>query len=194
MEQPVGNIVSLRSATRGDIDAVTDIYAHAVRNGTASYELEPPSRVDMAVRFAALHDDGYPYIVAVEEGRGVVGFAYAGPFRTRAAYRFIVEDSVYVASDRQGRGIGRLLLQALIRECQVLGFRQVLAVIGDGSPQSPSVRMHEALGFRHSGTLEGSGFKHGRWLDTVMMQLSLNGGSSLPPDPSSLPERIFAGR
>lgn len=193
MEQ-VADIVSLRPATRADMDAVTDIYAHAVRDGTASYELEPPSRVDMAVRFAALHDGGYPYIVAVEEGRGVMGFAYAGPFRPRPAYRFIVEDSVYIAADCQGRGVGRLLLQGLIRECEALGFRQILAVIGDGSPQSPSVRLHEALGFRHSGTLEGSGFKHGRWLDTVMMQLSLNGGSSVPPDPTSLPERNFAGR
>lgn len=193
MEQ-LANVISLRPATRADMDAVTEIYGHAVRNGTASYELEPPSRIDMEARFAALQDGGYPYLVATEEGGGVVGFAYAGPFRTRPAYRFIVEDSVYIAADRQGRGVGRLLLEGVIKECEALGFRQILAVIGDGSPQSPSVRLHEALGFRHSGTLEGSGFKHGRWLDTVMMQLSLNGGSSLPPDPASLPERNFAAR
>jgi phosphinothricin acetyltransferase len=193
MEQ-LADIILLRPATLADMDAVTDIYAHAVRNGTASYELEPPSRIDMEARFAALQDGGYPYIVAVEEERGVVGFAYAGPFRPRPAYRFNVEDSVYIAPDRQGRGVGRLLLEGLIKECEALGFRQILAVIGDGSPQSSSVRLHEALGFRHSGMLEGTGFKHGRWLDTVIMQLSLNGGSSLPPDPASLPERKFAGR
>jgi len=187
----VANIVSLRPATRADMDTVTDIYAHAVRHGTASYELDPPSRVDMAVRYAALHDGGYPYIVAEEAARGVVGYAYAGPFRPRPAYRFIVEDSVYIAPDCQGRGLGRLLLQDLVKECEALGFRQILAVIGDGSPESPSVRLHEALGFRHSGTLEGSGFKHGRWLDTVVMQLSLNGGTSVPPDPDSMPERNF---
>ncbi|MGO4837759.1 N-acetyltransferase family protein, partial [Rhizobiaceae sp. 2RAB30] len=183
MQQLAGTI-SLRPATRTDMGAVTDIYSHAVRHGTASYELEPPSRVDMAVRFAALHDGGYPYFVAVDEGRGVVGFAYAGPFRPRPAYRFIVEDSIYVAADCQGRGIGRLLLQTLVKQCEALGFRQILAVIGDGSPSGASVRLHEELGFRHAGTLEGSGFKHGRWLDTVMMQLAINGGSSLPPDPA----------
>lgn len=191
MRRPTETI-SLRPAVRADMDAVTEIYAHAVRHGTASYELEPPSRVDMAVRFAALHDGGYPYIVAVAEGRGVVGFAYAAPFRPRPAYRFIVEDSIYIAADFQGRGVGRLLLQALVRECEALGFRQILAVIGDGSPSSRSVRLHEELGFRHAGTLEGSGFKHGRWLDTVMMQLAINGGSSLPPDPASLPEQNFS--
>jgi L-amino acid N-acyltransferase YncA len=182
--------IQLRPATRIDIDQVAAIYAHAVRHGTSSYELEPPSRVDMAVRFSTLNKAGYPYIVAEEEGR-ILGYAYAGPFRPRPAYRFIVEDSIYIAHDAQGRGLGRLLLTQLIEESKALGFRQILAVIGDGSPQSASVRLHAALGFRMSGTLEGSGYKHGRWLDTIIMQLSLNGGTSLPPDPASLPERNF---
>lgn len=184
----------LRPAIRTDIDQVTDIYAHAVRHGTASYELEPPSRIDMAVRYAALNDGGYPFIVAEEDDGRIAGYAYAGPFRPRPAYRFIVEDSVYIAPDRQGRGLGRLLLAELIGLCEKAGFRQILAVIGDGSPANPSVRLHAALGFRHSGTLEGSGFKHGRWLDTVIMQMSMNGGTSTPPDPESLPEQNFRKR
>lgn len=184
----------LRPAIRTDIDQITDIYAHAVRHGTASYELEPPSRIDMAVRYAALNDGGYPFIVAEEDDGRIAGYAYAGPFRPRPAYRFIVEDSVYIAPDRQGRGLGRLLLAELIGLCEKAGFRQILAVIGDGSPANPSVRLHAALGFRHSGTLEGSGFKHGRWLDTVIMQLSMNGGTSTPPDPESLPEQNFRKR
>jgi phosphinothricin acetyltransferase len=187
--QPAGSI-TLRPATAADLDAVTDIYAHAVRHGTASYELEPPSRAEIGERFAALQDGSYPYIVAEEAAR-VLGFAYAGPFRARPAYRFIVEDSIYIAPDCQGRGVGRLLLEGLIDACQTLGFRQIVAVIGDGSPESASVRLHEAMGFRHCGTMEGTGFKHGRWLDTVIMQLALNGGASLPPDPDSLPEKNF---
>jgi phosphinothricin acetyltransferase len=185
---------SLRPAQRTDMDSVTDIYAHAVRHGTASYELEPPSRVDMAVRFATLQKDGYPYLVAEDASGAIAGYAYAGPFRPRPAYRFIVEDSVYLSPGCQGQGLGRLLLRRLIDDVEALGFRQIMAVIGDGSPQSASVRLHMALGFRHCGTLEGSGFKHGRWLDTTIMQLSMNGGADMPPDPDSLPERNFAKR
>lgn len=185
---------SLRPATVADLDAITVIYDHAVRHGTASYELEPPSRSDMAARFAALTDAGYPYLVAEDFGGKIAGYAYAGPFRPRPAYRFIVEDSIYIAPDHQGLGLGRQLLPALVAACEQLGFRQILAVIGDGSPESASVRLHAALGFRLAGTLQGSGYKHGRWLDTVIMQLAINGGSTMPPDPSSLPERRFAGR
>ena len=185
---------SLRPAPTADVDAITDIYAHAVRHGTASYELEPPSRDDMAARFAALNGPGYPYLVAEEAGGRIVGYAYAGPFRPRPAYRFSVEDSVYIAPDRQGHGLGRLLLTALVEACESLGFRQILAVIGDGSPQSASVRLHAARGVRLAGTLQGSGYKHGRWLDTVIMQFSINGGNTMPPDKSSLPERNFAAR
>lgn len=182
--------VVIRSAIADDLPAFTEIYADAVRHGTASYELEPPSLEEMQARFQTLANGDYPYLAAELDGI-VAGYAYAGPFRPRPAYRFIVEDSVYVAPQAKGCGIGRALMQRLVAESGRLGFRQIIAVIGDGTPDSPSVRLHEALGFSHSGRLEGSGFKHGRWLDTVFMQLALNGGATTPPDPGSLPERRF---
>ncbi|TPM04286.1 GNAT family N-acetyltransferase [Mesorhizobium sp. B2-3-10] len=182
--------IAIRPATPADLDAITEIYADAVANGTASYELEPPSRTEMGTRFAALAAGGFPYLVAEKAG-AVLGYAYAGAFRPRPAYRFIVEDSVYVAPDAKGQGVGLKLMQSLVAAVEAAGFRQIVAVIGDGRADSASVRLHEKLGFRHSGRLEGSGYKHGRWLDTVFMQLSLNAGASLPPDPDSLPERKF---
>ena len=183
---------AIRPATVADLTAITAIYADAVRHGTASYELEPPSPDEMRRRFDALVGGGYPYLVAELDGV-VAGYAYAGPFRPRPAYRFTLEDSVYVAPKAKGRGIGRLLMTRLIAEAEALGFRQIIAVIGDGNADSPSVRLHEALGFVHSGRLEGSGYKFGRWLDTVFMQLALNGGNAGPPDRDSLPERNFRG-
>lgn len=182
--------VVIHPSKPADLPAITRIYGHAVATGTASYELDPPSLQEMMARREALVAKGYPYLVA-EKGGEVAGYAYAGPFRPRRAYRFMVEDSIYVAPEAQGQGIGRLLLQALIEECRRLGFRQIAAVIGDGSAESPSVRLHAALGFRHVGVLRASGYKHGRWLDTVFMQLSLNDGAASPPDPESLPERLF---
>ena len=182
--------ITIRPATVADLDAITEIYADAVKHGTATYELEPPDRAEMGARFDSLIAGSYPYIVA-ENAEEILGYAYAGPFRPRQAYRFIVEDSVYVAPDGKGQGVGKLLMQKLIEACRDLGFRQIVAVIGDGTPDSPSVRLHEKLGFTHSGKLEGSGYKHGRWLDTVFMQLEMNGGRSVPPDPDSLPERKF---
>jgi phosphinothricin acetyltransferase len=176
-----------------DLDAITEIYADAVRHGTASYELEPPTKAEMTQRFETLTAGGFPYLVAESSGR-VVGYAYAGPFRPRPAYRFVVENSVYVSPDAKGRGIGRLLLERLIAEAAKLGFRQMIAVIGDGHAESASVKLHERLGFRHGGRLEGSGYKHGRWLDTTFMQLSMNGGADTAPDPDSLPERKFKAK
>ncbi|MGX5843255.1 N-acetyltransferase family protein [Mesorhizobium sp. ArgA1] len=187
------SIVTLRGALEVDLDRITEIYADAVTHGTASYELEPPSRAEMGARFDSLTGGGFPYLVAEKDG-AVLGYAYAGAFRPRPAYRFIVEDSVYVASDAKGQGVGLVLMQALIEACRVAGFRQIIAVIGDGHADSASVRLHEKLGFRHSGRLEGSGYKHGRWLDTVFMQLSLNGGATVPPDPDSLPEQKFRNK
>lgn len=184
--------VTIRPAAKPDLDAVTAIYRDAVENGAASYELEPPGRDVMGRRFESLRDGHFPYLVAADGSR-VLGYAYAGPFRPRPAYRFVVEDSIYVAPDAKGRGIGAALLAALIDEATIMGFRQIIAVIGDGHPQSPSVRLHEKLGFRHVGLLEGSGFKHGRWLDTTFMQLAMNGGHDVPPDPDSWPERRFRG-
>ncbi|MCX7303035.1 MAG: GNAT family N-acetyltransferase [Hyphomicrobiales bacterium] len=183
----------VRPAEPSDLDAITSIYADAVTNGAASYELEPPSRLEMAARYEALTAAGFPYLVAEDADR-VLGYAYAGPFRTRPAYRFIVENSVYVAPDAKARGVGRLLLGKLVAEATRLGFRQMVAVIGDGHPASPSVRLHERLGFRHCGRLEGSGYKHGRWLDTTLMQLSMNGGRETPPDTDAMAERTFRGK
>ena len=181
---------TIRPGVAADLGRITEIYADAVRNGTASYELEPPSLAEMTSRFDGLVSGGFPYLVA-ESGDIVLGYAYAGPFRPRPAYRFVVEDSVYVAPEAKGRGVGLLLMRALIEAAREAGFRQIIAVIGDGHADSASVRLHEKLGFRHSGRLEGSGYKHGRWLDTVFMQLTMNGGAELPPDPDSLPERKF---
>jgi len=185
--------MTIRHALPDDLDRITGIYADAVLNGTASYELEPPTRAEMGQRYDSLTDAGYPYLVAERDGV-ILGYAYAGPFRARPAYRFIVEDSVYVAPEAKGSGIGKALMQALIDESSVLGFRQIIAVIGDGHADSASVRLHEKLGFHHTGRMEGSGYKHGRWLDTVFMQLALNGGATLPPDPGSMPERRFVAR
>lgn len=182
----------IRPASTADIEQIAAIYADAVTHGTASYELEPPTSDEMVARFNTLSDAGFPYIVA-HDGERIAGYAYAGPFRPRPAYRFIVENSVYVAPVDKGRGLGAALMQRLIAESEALGFRQMIAVIGDGHAESPSVRLHERLGFRHAGRLEGSGFKHGRWLDTVFMQLAMNGGTASAPHPDSLPERRFRG-
>ncbi len=187
---PRQTMVDIRTARTEDLDAVTAIYADAVLNGTASYEVEPPTRQEMETRFATLEAGEFPYLAA-EFGGEVVGYAYAGPFRPRPAYRFIVENSVYVAPLARGRGVGIALLTALVKRAEALGFRQMIAVIGDGSPRSASVRLHLRAGFQHCGQLQGSGYKHGRWLDTVFMQLAMNGGASTPPDSDSLPERRF---
>jgi L-amino acid N-acyltransferase YncA len=173
--------ITLRPAAPADIATITEIYADAVLHGTASYELEAPGAAEMAKRYEKLTSRNYPYLVAELGGR-IAGYAYAGPFRERPAYRFTLEDSVYVDPACKGRGIGRLLLGRLIAESETLGFRQMLAVIGDGSNHRASVRLHEAAGFTHAGTIKGSGFKHGRWLDTVIMQLALNGGTATLPE------------
>lgn len=185
--------ITICRARPEDLPHIAEIYAYAVREGTASYELEPPSLQEMAARFDALVSSGFPWLAArCAEGR-LAGYAYASAFRPRPAYRFMAEDSVYLAPDMQGRGIGRQLLSALIDEVESLGFRQIIAVIGDGHDTSPSVLLHRRLGFRETGRIESSGYKHGRWLDTVLMQRALNGGDGSPPDPASLPERRFRG-
>lgn len=185
------NGIFIRSATAADVQRITAIYADAVLSGTASYEIEPPTPPMMAEHCEDLRLAGYPYLVAQDAEKTVQGYAYASAFRLRPAYRFIVEDSIYVAPEAKGRGVGRILLEKLIEAVVALDFRQIIAVIGDGHPDSASVRLHEKLGFRHSGRLEGSGYKHQRWLDTVFMQLAINGGANTPPDPKSWPERKF---
>ena len=171
--------VSIRPATPADIPAVTRIYAEAVTHGTASFELEAPDEAEMARRQSALLDGGYPYIVA-EIGGAVAGYAYAGPYRPRPAYRFSVEDSIYVDPKAQRGGIGRALLECLIEEATQRGFRQMIAVIGD-SAQTPSIQLHRALGFRPIGNIENVGFKFDRWLDSVLMQRALGPGATTKP-------------
>ena len=162
---------SIRPATPADIPAITRIYEHAVRHGTASFELEPPDDAEMDRRMRALLDGGFPYLAA-ESGGELFGYAYAGYYRTRPAYRFTVEDSIYIAPQAQRRGVGRALLDRLIAESESRGFRQMLAVIGD-SANAASIELHHDAGFRMVGTFENVGFKFGRWLDSVMMQRAL---------------------
>src|ERR1700722_1660344 len=171
--------LAIRAATAADIPAITAIYDHAVRHGTASFELEPPDAADMARRQKALLDGGYPYLVAEAPGE-IAGYAYAGAYRPRPAYRWSVEDSVYVAPSMHRRGIGTALLGHLIAAAEQRGFRQMTAVIGD-SAQTPSIALHRALGFRQIGAVESVGFKLGRWLDTVLMQRALGPGATVPP-------------
>jgi L-amino acid N-acyltransferase YncA len=171
--------LQIRPAGVADLPFITDIYAEAVRTGTATFELVPPDLTEMTRRFQALVDNGFPYLVAVLEGR-VAGYAYAGPYRPRPAYRFTVENSVYLQPAMHRRGIGRQLLQRLIGECEARGFRQMIAVIGD-SANAGSIGVHSVCGFQMIGTHPNVGLKFGRWLDTVMMQRALGeGGSTLP--------------
>ena len=169
----------IRPATPADIPAITTIYAHAVTHGTASFELTPPDETEMTRRMNDLIPNNFPYLDAEADGR-LAGYAYAGLYRTRPAYRFTLEDSIYVAHDMHGRGVGRALLAALLEASTARGFRQMIAVIGD-SEQAASIALHAALGFAYVGTLPSTGFKFGRWLDTVLMQRALGPGSRLPP-------------
>jgi phosphinothricin acetyltransferase len=169
----------IRPATEADLPAITEIYAEAVAVGTASFEVVPPDEAVMTARFTRLTAEGYPYVVA-ELGERVLGYGYAGPYRDRPAYRHTVENSIYLAVDARSRGIGGAILRRLIDDAAVLGFRQMVAVIGDSANEA-SVRLHKAAGFALIGTLKDVGFKHGRWLDTVIMQRTLGRGAESPP-------------
>lgn len=182
--------VSLRDATSADIDAITAIYRESVLNGTASYEITPPDRDEMAARFEAIVSKGYPYIAAIDEDGALVGYAYASAFRTRPAYRFMAEDSIYLAPQVRGRGVGKLLLDELVGRCTALGFRQMIAVIGGAHPAS--IAVHRSSGFSETGLLKGTGYKFGRWLDTMLMQRSLGDGNATDPDPSTYPGTLFS--
>jgi phosphinothricin acetyltransferase len=171
--------IPIRPAQPDDLPAITRIYAHAVQHGTASFELEPPSEAEITKRYAALREGRFPYLVAEIEGE-VAGYAYAGPYRARPAYRFTVEDSIYIDPLMQRRGAGRALLERLLVEAEKEGFRQMIAVIGD-SNQKPSIELHKALGFRMVGTFEAVGYKFGRWLDSVLMQKALGKGATTIP-------------
>ena len=171
--------ILIRPSSESDLGAITAIYAHAVTHGTASFELDPPDLAEMMRRRAALLEGGYPYLTAEKDG-AVLGYAYAGAYRTRPAYRSTVEDSIYVAPTAQGQGVGRLLLAALIEDCEVRDFRLMVAVIGDEDSKG-SIGLHRSLGFEPVGILKGIGYKHGRWLSTVLMQRPLGRGMSEPP-------------
>jgi L-amino acid N-acyltransferase YncA len=171
--------ILIRAAEPRDLAAITGIYDHAVRQGTASFELEPPDENEMRRRYESLRAGGYPYLVA-ELGGAVAGYAYAGPYRARPAYHWTVEDSIYIAPQSHRRGIGRLLLDRLIVESDAGGFRQMIAVIGD-SANAGSIELHRAAGFRMVGTFDNVGFKFGRWLDSVLMQRPLGRGAQTAP-------------
>jgi phosphinothricin acetyltransferase len=172
--------MTLRPAGASDAPAVARIYGHHVLHGAGTFEETPPTAAEIVGRMAAVGDLGLPYWVAEEAGQ-VVGFAYAAPFRTRAAYRYAVEDSVYISPDRMGQGLGKALLSEVIARCEALGLRQMVALIGD-SANAGSIGLHRSLSFREIGVFRAVGLKHGRWLDVVMMQRGLNDADASDPD------------
>ena len=174
-----GNFL-IRMSRDDDIAAVAAIYGYHVLHGIASFEEVPPDETEMARRRAELVVRGFPYLVA-ERGGAVVGYCYAGPYRARVGYRFSVEDSIYIAPDEVGHGIGRALLAEVIKRVTAQGYRQMIAVIG-GSETLPSIRLHAALGFTQIGLFPAIGFKFGRWIDSVYMQRALGPGAATPPE------------
>ncbi len=171
--------LEIRPTAEADLPFITAIYGNAVRHGTATFELDPPDLAEMTRRYRALVDGGFPYLVAVLDGR-VAGYAYAGAYRPRPAYRFTVENSIYLEPAIHGRGVGYQLLQRLIGESEARGYRQMIAVIGD-SANAGSIGVHRKTGFEMVGTHPNVGLKFGRWLDTVMMQRALGPGSTTVP-------------
>lgn len=171
---------TVRSSQEHDIPSITAIYAHHVLHGTGTFEIDPPSAQDMATRRADVLAKGLPYLVA-EEGGHVLGFAYCNWFKPRPAYRFSAEDSIYVADEARGRGVGRLLLDTLCAEAERAGVRKLLAVIGD-SANAGSIGVHRAAGFSHVGVLRSVGWKFGAWRDIVLMEKPLGAGDTTAPE------------
>ncbi|MBJ9965342.1 N-acetyltransferase family protein [Burkholderia seminalis] len=169
----------VRDAVDSDLDAIHAIYAHHVHHSVASFEETPPDVAELRVRRDAVLRQGLPYLVAECDGR-VAGYAYATPYRTRSAYRFAIEDSIYIDDAQRGRGIGRALLAALIARCEQGPWRQMIAVIADGGTGG-STSLHHAFGFEPAGVLKAVGFKHGRWIDTALLQRPLGGGAHTLP-------------
>ena len=172
--------VLVRPSSPADLPAIQAIYAHHVTHGFGSFEEVPPDVDEMAARRLALVERGLPHLVAEADGR-VLGYAHAGPYRPRPAYRYTVEDSVYVAPEAVRRGVGRALLAALLEICEAGPWRQMVAVIGDRG-NTASVALHAALGFHEAGHLKAVGFKLGRWVDVVIMQRALGTGDDDDPD------------
>jgi L-amino acid N-acyltransferase YncA len=171
--------VAVREAVARDLAAVHAIYSHAVQHGLASFEEEPPSLDELRRRHQDVTGRGLPWLVA-ELGGAVAGYGYCAPYRARSAYRYALEDSVYVRPDLHGKGVGRAILAELITRCEALGYRQVVAVIGD-SANAASIQLHAAAGFLRVGTLRSVGFKFNRWVDSVLMQRPLGAGDGTPP-------------
>jgi phosphinothricin acetyltransferase len=171
--------IRVRDAAVTDLPVITEIYRESVLNGIGTYELEPPSEIEMSARFSSIVGQNYPYLIAEDENAVTLGYAYASPFRTRAAYRYLAEDSIYVSAEARGLGVGRTLLDALLSRTASLGIRQMVAVIGGANPAS--VALHEHAGFKHVGRMPASGFKFGQWVDTVFMQIDLGEGANSIP-------------
>ena len=171
--------VSIRPSHSDDLPVITAIYAHAVHTSSATFEIDPPDLQEMTRRRDDVLSKGLPWLVAETEGQ-LVGYSYAAPFRPRPAYRFALEDSIYLQPQARGRGIGHLLLAELLARCQAQGARQMLAVIGD-SANSASINVHRALGFRDVGVLRSAGRKFERWVDVVLMQRPLGAGDGSAP-------------
>ncbi len=179
----------IRDCLPEDMPSVHDIYDHAVTHFAATYELETPSLDEMCKRRATILRRGFPYLVSEEAGI-ISGFAYGNMFRERMAYRFMVEDSIYLAPEAQRKGVGSALLGELMTQCTARGFRQMVAIIGDSENSMGSIGVHRRLGFKETGQMVGSGFKFGRWLDTMVMQIALNDGRQTLPDGSSVADRL----
>lgn len=173
--------ILIRSSEATDIPAITAIYEEAVRFGTASFELDPPDEAEMARRRQVLVDGGFPYIVAIDQAtQKLLGYAYAGPYRPRPAYRFTLEDSIYLDTSARGRGIGTLLLAELITRAEAFGARRMIANVGDSGNEG-SIRVHKRAGFEMIGIMPSAGFKHGRWLDCVLMHRPIGKGDTTLP-------------
>ncbi len=169
----------MRPATADDLPAIQAIYAHHVLHGLASFEEEPPPLDEVRRRFDDVVKRGLPWLTA-DFGGEIAGYGYCAPYRARSAYRYALEDSIYVRAGLEGRGVGTVLLKILIERCAALGYRQIVAVIGD-SANAPSINLHAAAGFLRVGTLRSVGFKFGRWVDSVFMQRPLGPGDATPP-------------
>ncbi len=182
--------LTIRNVDQDDMSAITDIYRDAVLHGTASFELDPPEESEMTSRMLNIVEAGYPYIVGISEEGAVMGYAYASAYRARPAYRWSCENSVYIDKSAHGAGIGKKLMQVIIERCTALGFRQMLGIVG-GSEHMASIGLHKSLGFEHVGTLPATGYKHGRWLDSVLMQRALGEGDKSKPDPTTFPGTLY---
>lgn len=173
------NAETIRAATSEDVEQIQQIYAHHVLSSTTTFEEIPPSVEEMTHRLQAVHDEGLPWLVAEREGR-IIGYCYAAPYRPRPAYRYTIEDSIYLADGESGKGTGCALLTELIEQCEKGPWRQIIAVIA-GTQNQNSIALHRKLGFAHVGTQPETGYKFGQWIDVVFMQRALGPGGSLPP-------------